>query len=219
MGLERLSASTRPAQGRAVILPIMRRPEPDLEVIRSLLGEAAWRRQGIGGVEARRLIAACALAWLAGATQHQLGRLRVCDWLPDEQESVRLRLTDSPDVGVDAKVRVVPVLPALMRAVKARLADIPEAGHESFILGGRSGASARGFAEQSGSAITLASEEKVKSLADLAVRFRDYVQWGAGDDLLREWLANPARTFMTPDHRALPLDDLRRVMRTWHPGA
>jgi hypothetical protein len=207
-------------KGGAAILSIMRRPEPDLDVIRRLLSEAAWRRQGVDDVEARRLVAACALAWFAGASQCQLGRLRLCDWLPDGQKAVRLRLTDSPDVGVDAKIRVVPVLPVLMRAVEARLADIHEAGHESFILASREGVSARWFAENCGSAIATASEGKVKSLADLAERFQDYMRWGSGDDPLREWLASPTRIFIVPagKERAPGLADLRRVLRAWHPA-
>ncbi len=197
----------------------MRRPEPDLDVIRGLLSEAAWRRQGVADVEARRLVAACALAWFAGATQRQLGRLRLCDWLPEDQKAVRLRLTDSLDVGVDAKVRLVPVLPGLMRAVKARLSDLPGAGSDVLILASLDGGAAIHFADRCGPALAAASDGRFKSLADLAVRFQDYMLWGSGDDPAREWLASPIRCVAKSGHdRTPPLADLRRVMRAWHPA-
>jgi hypothetical protein len=197
----------------------MRRPEPDLDVIRGLLSEAAWRRQGIADVEARRLVAACALAWFAGATQRQLGRLRLCDWLPEGQKAVRLRLTDSLNVGVDAKVRLVPVLPGLTRAVKARLSDLPGAGPDVLLLGLREWANMTQFTDHCGPALAAASDGRFKSLADLAARFQDYMLWGSGDDPAREWLASPIRCVsMTGHDRTPPLADLRRVMRTWHPA-
>jgi hypothetical protein len=118
-------------------------------------------------------------------------------------------------------VRLVPALPALMRAVNGRLADMPEAGRENFILGLHDGIGARGFADRCGPTIATASEGKVKSLSDLAVRFQDYMQWGSEDDALREWLANPIRCFVAGfgEDRTPALADLRRVMRAWHPGA
>ncbi len=86
--LRRKPRESRGGQPRA-----MRCPEPDLDSILRLLDAAAWaapgvrapglaRRRAMDPVDARRMAAACGLAWLAGARVKEMARLTIADWRP-----------------------------------------------------------------------------------------------------------------------------------------
>ncbi len=207
----------------------MRCPEPDLDSILRLLDAAAWaapgvrapglpRRRAMDPVDARRMAAACGLAWLAGARVKEMARLTVADWRPEGLAGVRL-VPEGGGAGevLARRVRVVPVLPRLGALVAARLADMAGAPPGALLLAEPApwDRSPRGFLEPP-DRIVAASGGAVASLADLAKRFAGYAGWNRADPEAAAWLAG--RVGRAVVGRSPALEDMRKLLLANHPA-
>lgn len=190
-------------------------PEPDLDAVVALLDPASWAgaRRPRPGWLADRDAAVAALCWLVGLRPFQLrATLRRRDWRPRNRERVEVRVGGR---YAATRTRELPVLDAARDAVGRYLRSCPfDLSPDGPLLRHADGTDYRHVDVLHADRRLRRMGGPVEGLADLAGRYRRYVEWTRASDGTVERLAGRAGPFdrLDPGPKAL-----LRALRAAHP--